>query len=325
MDIRDEGSVGRIMELIELKREMKSGKLKPLYIFTGEEVAIMDIFIAQIGAIYAGKTVRVDNLSNVYSKLKNTSFMTGKTCYVIRDDKEYLSQESVWESVRTGASLGPNNMVILVYSSLDKRGKFFKQHEDLLVTFDFLSPEILASYITKELSLSQQSAIELAERCDLNYSKIKLEMNKISNLASGANISHEQALRLAFKENIIYTSPKDDIFKLIDAVCMRKPVTSFSLWKDLNEMKDNTMGVLSLLYTNFRAMLLVQSAGKCDSITERTGLTPWQVKLAKEKGNNYSIPELVRAIRTIREAEKGIKTGWIDQAIAVEYVLVQVL
>ena len=48
-------------------------------------------------------------------------------------------------------------------------------------------------------------------------------------------------------------------------------------------------------------------------------------KLAKEKGNRYSLNELVAALRTIRETEKGVKTGLIDSNMAIEFVLVKVL
>lgn len=60
-------------------------------------------------------------------------------------------------------------------------------------------------------------------------------------------------------------------------------------------------------------------------ITERTGLTAWQVKLAKEKGNHYSIGELVNAMKIIRSSEKGIKTGMIEQEVAIDYILVNIL
>ena len=90
-------------------------------------------------------------------------------------------------------------------------------------------------------------------------------------------------------------------------------------------INENPLGAISLLYTNFRSMLLVQSAGAGADITKRTGLTGWQVKLAKEKGVNYNIGELVAYLRLIRETEKGIKTGAIEQSMSLDYILANVL
>ena len=48
-------------------------------------------------------------------------------------------------------------------------------------------------------------------------------------------------------------------------------------------------------------------------------------KFAKEKGVNYNIGELVAYLRLIRETEKGIKTGAIEQSMSLDYILANVL
>ena len=112
--------------------------------------------------------------------------------------------------------------------------------------------------------------------------------------------------------------------ELIDAVCRRQPHKSYELWHELKKVNENPLGVISLLYSNIRSMLLVQSAGGGD-ISNRTGLTAWQIKIAREKGKHYSIGELVKGLRSIRETEKGIKIGAIDQSIALDYILASLL
>ena len=47
--------------------------------------------------------------------------------------------------------------------------------------------------------------------------------------------------------------------------------------------------------------------------------------MAKEKQGHYSISELIDALKIIRFAEKGIKTGLIEDDVAVEYVMVNIL
>ena len=126
-------------------------------------------------------------------------------------------------------------------------------------------------------------------------------------------------------EKVIYKSPKDVIFNFIDTVCKRQVNDSYSLLNELIAINESPLAIISLLYNNFRAMLLVQSAQGQPEISKVTGLTPWQVKLAKEKGNNYSIAELVNAIKIIRNTEKGIKTGGIEQDMAVDYILINLL
>lgn len=313
------------MKLHELKEQLvRHKKVQPLYIFTGDELAIMDIYVQKIVETARAVPKRVDSVRSIFSKLQNNSFITKPTCYIIRDDKEYLSQEKVWAEMNSGKHLG-NNVIILIYTSLDKRGKFYKQHSEQIVEFEKLTPEILVKYVKKEIALKDNTAALLVELCDNNYSRILLECDKIKHLAAVRKCDSETAFRYAINEKVIYKSPKDVIFNFIDTVCKRQVDTTYSLLQELIAINESPLAIISLLYNNFRAMLLVQSAQGQPEISKVTGLTPWQVKLAKEKGNNYSIAELVNAIKVIRNTERGIKTGAIDQDMAVDYILISLL
>lgn len=312
------------MQLNELKTQLVKKKLNPLYIFTGEEIAIMDVYVQKIISISGYRMVRTESVGSIFSKLQNNSFINTPTCYVIRDDKEYLSQDKIWEEFKAGRAQG-KNIIILIYSSLDKRSRFFKQHEDYLVYFEKLSENLLSKYIKKKINISEENAILLASLCNNNYSRILLECDKIKCLANAKNWKEDEAFNFAIKTKLIYQEPKDVIFEFIDSVCKRKIKKSYFLLANLKEINESPLAILSLLYNNFRAMLLVEGAGNCENISNRTGLTPFQIKLAKEKGNNYALPELVSIIRIIRETERGIKIGKINSEMAVDYVLINIL
>lgn len=312
------------MQLNELKSQLVKKSLKPLYIFTGEEIAVMDIYIQKIVQISGYKMVRANSVSSIFSKLQSNSFMNNPSCYVIRDDKDYTLQDKIWADFRAG-KIQNKNIIILVYTNIDKRSKFFKQNEDHLIYFDKLSENVLAKYIKKEIDISTKNALLLSNLCDNNYSRILLECDKIKHIANAKNWDEDRAFKVALETKTIHQDAKDVIFDFIDAVCKREIRTSYALLAELNEINESPLVMLSLLYNNFRAMLLVKGAGNCDNICNRTGLTPFQVKLAKEKGNEYDLAELVQAIRYIREAERGIKIGQLESEMAVNYVLANIL
>lgn len=312
------------MELYELKQHLVNKDTKKLYVFTGDEVAIMDIYINKIAETSNCKLKRVNEVKDVYSKLNNVTFLDQPSCYVIRDDKAYMAQESVWRNMKQGKAQG-NNVIILVYTNLDKRSKFYKQHEDILVSFDKLSSEMLANYIKKEIGLGGNEAIRLAEMCDCNYSRILLECDKLSHLANANVLTVDKAFELAVKHKLIYTAPTDVIFEFIESVCKRNVKQSYAVWESLKKQGESPLAVISLLYTNFRSLLLVVGSGDGADLVKRTGLTPWQIKLAKGYGKHYSLQELVRILRVIRETEKNIKIGQIESDMAVDYILVNTL
>jgi DNA polymerase III delta subunit len=310
------------MNLPQLKEQLTKKQVSPLYVFSGPEAAVMDTYVDKIAAVLGTEVVRVDALSNIFSRLRNRSIVKSRACFVIRDDKEYLQQEKVWDAVISGQAQG-DNVIVLIYTNLDKRGKFYKRHADLLTEFERMSADVLAKHIKKQIGLD--AGAELAEMCACDYGRIMLECDKLQHLSNAKNIPIDVAFKVAKQDKLIYVPPTDAIFELIDSVCRREEARSFSLWEELQARKESPLAVISLLYSNFRSMLLVQSAGNGEGICDRTGLTAWQVKLAKEKIGQYGTEELVHCVRTIRSIEKGIKTGTVDQEMAVDVLLVQVL
>ena len=311
------------MQLAELKEHLVKKSIKPLYIFTGPEIAIMNIYVNKIAEVSQTTLKRVDSVSAIYNRLQNKTFATSLNCYVIRNDKDYTTQEKVWNSLKNGEIQG-GNVIILIYDSLDKRSRFYKENSSLVVEFEKLSETVLAKYIKKEIGLPESYGTDLARICDMDYSRILLECDKLKHLSNVLGMDMKETFQEAMKQKLIYQSPKDVIFAFIDSVCRRQIKLAYQLQQELVEINESPLAILSLLYTNIRSMLLVNSISGGD-IPERTGLTAWQVKIAKEKGNAYTISELVRSLRIIREAEKGIKIGNIEQNIAVDYVLINIL
>lgn len=313
-----------MINLPKLKEQIVTNNLQSLYVFTGEETAILNIYIEKIATALSLNVLRIDSISQVFSKLQNRSVLTDPVCYVIRDDKDYLKQEKTWQKLLTENEQGIHT-IIFVYSSIDKRSKFYKAHADVIVEFEKLSSEVLLKYAKKETGLCDQNAKQLVEMSDNDYGRLMLECDKIRTLAKADSIHVEQAFKNAVAEKIIYYPPADVIFDLIDAVLRRKVVSSYFFWDQLIARGESPLAVIALLYNNIRSMLLIQGSDDAYNLTEKTGLTGWQIKMVKEKIGAYSVGELVSALKIIRQAEKGIKIGTIDQEIAVDYLLVNLL
>lgn len=136
---------------------------------------------------------------------------------------------------------------------------------------------------------------------------------------------YDEAFEHLLKAGVIYTPPRDAIFIWSDAVMQRKnPVKIFDLMQECYDSGEATLVMLSVLYKTMKKTLQVQSY-KGDNITKATGLTGWDVKCVKPYVNKYKTSELISALKLIRRMEKGIKTGRIDEATAVPFVLVNIL
>lgn len=314
------------MDISALKASIQSRKLNDFYIFTGTEWAIQKIYIQQIAKVKQLEIRYIEAFSDIYSKLKNRGFIDTSYLYVIINDKDIQTQENV--QIQLSSGILKNNILIYIWTDMDKRLKFYNKFKDKIVEFESLSDTILQKYIQKEIDLSDRNCQKLIDVCEHNYGRILLEIDKIKRYAN-ANVTlirniENNAFEILINDGTIYQPPKDAIFDLVDAILDRRSELVFDLLQQSIAVGEATMVILSVLYKNAKAVLQVQSC-KTTNITQTTGLSAWEVQCAKKHIGKYKIGELVEILRLVQDVESKIKKGIIPEDIAVEYVLVNIL
>jgi len=316
------------MSLQSLQEDIIKRDIKKLYILTGPEVGIMDIYLDKIKEVLGLKTIRPNLVSDIIARLENNNLFfqdqSDNNLFIVLNDKEFIKQEKHWERFKNGEIL-KDNYLILKFSDIDKRTKFYKYFKEDIIEFEKLDTELLANYIERDIGLPLSMGKHLAEICENDYARILLEEKKLLSISKLFKISVEDAYVKALEENLITISNTEKVFTLIENICKRDITKSMQLSKEIMERESSPLGVMSLLYNNFKDMLLVQAAGQVKDIQNRTGLNWWQIKNAQSKLGQYTTQELTRILRIIREAEKGIKTGKIESDLALDYILVNIL
>ena len=319
------------MNLSVLKQQIQSNTPDDFYIFTGAEWEIQRIYIRQIAKVRKLQIVYADNFASVYSKAKNSGFLGGKSLYVLLNDKSIQTLENV--QIRANSGILNGNVLICIYTDIDKRTKFYNSNKDRIVEFEQLSDTMLKKYILKEMpDFSDRNCQKLIDVCEHNYGRILLEIDKIKRyklvgelmVTDDYQVLEDDCFQMLLKDGTIYQPPKDAIFDLVDAILDRKGELVFDLLQQSVAVGEATMVILSVLYKNAKAVLQVQSC-KNTNITQTTGLSAWEVQCAKKHVGKYRIGELVQMLKLLQEVESKIKKGVIPEDIAVEYVLVEVL
>ena len=315
------------MKLPDLQKQIVSRNIDRVLLLFGEEVAIMDIYLDKIYKATNGDIFRFDSVQEAYGKLVQRRITAGGSrVFVVRDDKEFFKADKEWAKVFNAAENGTDYLII-IYSTMDRRSKFYKQHQEKLCEFEKLSASVLAGYINKLLpGMSTAEVQQFAEICECGYSRILLEADKVQHYAKVSRLENSQAFRELLKQGVIYQPIGDITFLFTDAILTRNKRDTAKYLLQAKAVGESEILTLSVLYNGFKQILMVQGLGSDQSEPcKRTGLTPWQVKMAKEKQGHYSISELVKALKVIRFVEKGIKTGAIDADVAVEYVIVNIM
>lgn len=313
------------MEVTELKAKIKSNKLPNFLIFTGDEWAVQNIYIRQIASRNM-EVRRIDSITDIISKLKNKSFLSNqKLLYVVRDDKELMSNAKWWGRIE---KLLGNNILILLITKPDKRTKFYNQYKNTFIEFKPLNEANLKKYVLKEIPKASSKNIDtLITICEGNYGRILLELDKIKHWRIGYGKDKQQlmpedgALLRLINDGTIYKPPKDAIFDFVDAVLDRKAQKAFELYENCKGVGEATLTLLTVLFNNAKAVLQVQDCESKD-VSKSTGLTGWQIMNAKKHLNNYDTEELEDLLQLITRCEQAIKTGEIEDQFVVEYILV---
>ena len=324
------------MDVATLKAKIKAKQLPSYLIFSGIEWKVQQIYINQIAKVTGKETVRIDDISDIYGKLRNRSFVRKPVIYIVRDDKELMNSEKLQQQISAGL-LG-DNILIHLLTNVDKRTKFYKQYKDSIIEFEALSDVMLKKYILKEIKLSESNIQRLIDICEHDYGRILLEIDKIKRYKDYLNddcyghdvdnsmpaIYSDSVFEYLLKDGTIHEPPYDAIFDLVDAILDRKVNKAFDLLQQSYAVGEATMVMLSVLYNNAKAVLQVQTYHG-SKITEGTGLTGWQIKNAKPHVGKYSEDDLIYILQLVQKIESGIKTGCMEDEFAMQYLLTHIL
>lgn len=311
------------MNVSELKGQMQGGGLPHFLVFSGPEWQVQKIYIQHTCDVLGAEYKYIDSVSEILSSLNKRSFIQKRYCYVVRDDKLLMTDESLQDKIE---SLLKDNTLILLVSSVDKRTKFYKRYHSEIVEFDALSDVLLRKYIKREIDLSDENCDKLIGICEHDYGRILLEIDKIKQFDSWNTVDADfnDCFQVLLSEGVIHQSAYDAIFDFVDAILDWKIELSFDLLEQCYAVGEATMVMLSVLYNNAKAVLQVQTCNSRD-VAKATGLTGWQIKNAKKHLEVRSEEELIELLRIVQKVERGIKTGKMEECYAMEYVLVNIL
>ena len=313
------------MNIVDLKKSIDSNNIGNFYIFTGEEYVILEEYIKIICNKANTKILSSQSVLSVYKSLSVKSLIGNEKCiYIIRDDKEFITAESMWTDIKRKLKV-KGTILILKYSSIDQRSKFYKTFAEDITVFDRLSPNILLKYIKKDIDLNNENCEYLLNVCGSDYGRIRLEIDKIKNACQYFNLKPDDCFKMCKSSNLFYIEPEGETMELIDGIMTRNYKLVYKLLTESKRRNDNQFLIFTMLHNNAKAVLQVQLAGNDGDVQKSTGLNGFQVKSAYKYVNRYSCEELVRMLKYIKYCDSGIKQGLMSEDMAVDYLLVNIL
>lgn len=288
------------MDIVKLKSQIKSGKLDNLYVFVGEEIGLMNLYIGKM----CSEAHRVESVASVWKRLISRGLGGGKNFYVVRDDKEFLQAEKVWSTAEKMIRYGT---LVLLYTSLDKRSRFYKEFESRIVTFDKMTRPQLIKFVISQFpfEVTEEQADYLCEACNDDYTQIGNEIDKLCRIR--AMVTHQSFQKTV--DEIVRAPKYADTFSMANNVMQYNGKKAVEQMQFLIENGESGIGMITVLYNNFRnAVQVLSSTESAREISEKYGI---HIAAVSNILNNfdYSLDGAIKAMRILQDAESGIKSG----------------
>lgn len=298
------------MDVAKLQQSIKGGNIPPLCIFTGDEIELQNIYLRMMG-----EYKRVDTVGSIFSKLSSKLLKGTNDIYVVRDDMDFMKNEKAWTNIESKIK---NGTLVLQFTNLDKKTKFYKKFKEDIIEFHHMTTEQLYRHIKNKVDGTERDIKYLIEQCNNDYNTVLNEIDKIQRIDTRVIVTRDLV------DSIIKKKDEVNVFSLIDAIMSRKSKLAFKLLNQLLEDNANVMGIFTLLHTRIHQHILVEGYRDSNNISNDTNISAFIVKSIL---NNSAISpsELLQALRTVEKYQQGIMNGSYESNVAIQCCISEIM
>lgn len=319
---------------------IKERNFKNIYLIFGEEYYLKNIYEKKIidsivpksvkmmnFDILEGKTVEVSRIKEICDTLP---FMNEHRAVLIRNSQLFVEgRKAETEKITEYIKEIPKTTILLFFEEkVDKRLKLFKEVKKFGDIFEFnnLNEKELCQWILKKFyennkKISDATAIYLIRNIGDSMELLSNEINKLISYKEFEEITKQDI------DEICTKSIESKIFDLVGAIGNKNIEKAMNVYKGLIFNKVSPFMILSMIARQFRIILQVKYLNKqgksINNIAKELGLRDFVVKEALLQSNNFTNKVLLEAINECLEIDNKSKTGFIQDELGVEMLIVK--
>ena len=323
----------------ELMKDIKNKDFKRIYLLFGEERFLVNHYAKSIRdaavdpgmrqmnvEVFTGKACSVDA---AIEALETTAFMSDYRMVIMKDSGLFTTGRKN-ESENLAAFLPDipdTSIIICLENDIDKRGRLYKKTAELgrAIEFKRLSEKNFNDWMDKIFAkegkrLTPAAADMLIKNTAADMQLLHNEAMKIVAYASGELIDENDV------EAVCVKSFETRIFELVAAVGHKDSRRALEIFNNMLLMKESPIMVLTMIARQLRLIL------QCSCLSENhapneiaavLGLREYIVRDCLQQSRNFTNEKLIYALKSVLDADFGIKTGRIGDKLAVEMLIIE--
>ncbi|MDD6798515.1 MAG: DNA polymerase III subunit delta [Clostridia bacterium] len=318
-----------------LNEHIKNRTFKQVYLIYGEETYLVYQYrdrmkAAIIGddtmnySYYEGNKIDIKELLTTADTMP---FFAERRLIIVQDSGFFKSQTA-------GLADYIHNIpdylyIVFVESEVDKRNKLYKavSEKGYVSEMKYQTDAVLMRWI-QELFKSEGKNIgkpameHLLSKTGIQMSNIKMEIEKLVCYA----MNHDE-ITIDDIDAICTTQIQNKIFDMITAIAMKRQKEALELYYDLLLLREPPMRILYLITRQFNMMLkvkeLVGQRYNQAEIARQLGIAGFLVSKYISQSKHFSLGQIMEALEYFAEVENDVKTGLMDEKMAVELIIIK--
>ena len=325
---------GGIME--NIKEDLKSGNFRHVYLLYGDEPYLIRQYRDRLikALVNDGDTL---NFSRFEGKNISVSEVTelGETLPFLSDKRVILLEDTGFfknknDEITDYISKLPDYLyLIFTDQQVDRRSRLFKVVKDHGYAAEMKMPEdsTIVLWIAEILKksgkkITRKDAFTLFQRTGSDMGNIRNELDKLISYTEGRS-----AISLSDIDAVCVNQTVNRVFDMVRAVADRKQKEAIALYEDLLTLREPSLRILYLMAKQFRQILLtkkMEGEGKGQQeIASALGVRSFVAKNLSLCARSYRTKELEQILSDFVQAEEDVKTGRLNDRMAVEMMIVK--
>jgi DNA polymerase-3 subunit delta len=331
---------------LKLMQEIKEEKIRPLYLFYGEETYLLNHALKAIEQVlgtdaagqidkqdedYANKIDRIP-FNDLAFSLMTPAFIASKRLIILRRTALFdktLSDDMLDNLIHLLDATNPYAVLIFVEDKIDKRRKKnlqAVQEKGLLVEFSKEKSDSLkrwgAAFLGREgIKITGDALDSLISRCDNDMLLLRSELEKIALAFKGQNT----VVNLELLNQIALPDIQGTIFNLTDNIAAKNAQNALMLYQNLIEQRQSPQYILFMVGRHFRQLAVALNCRNVEDVKTKLNVVDFVARKLWQQKRTFSKEQVEAIYLLVADTDYKIKSGQIPEAMGMELLLLQAL